>query len=373
MAIFLGILAVIGKILLIILYIVLALLALILFVPIRYQAEGKKEEKRIRGGANISWLFHFISFDVKVNKTLGGKEETVKEETSSEERPDADEGVHTTFRILGISPEEQRKKHEEARKARKKQKKKEKIEEIKEKDPDQYARLKEEARARHEARLAAKAEEEERQKREAAAEKEARDRALEKKKLARRMQIRIYYSMGVVYRAVHAAWSAVRDIFQLLLGILLFLAGLPAAIAQKIGGFFAKMTEGMAAAEKWISFLTEPAFTSALGLVLRDIKKLLVHISPRKLAGEVSFGTEDPGTTGEILAVASAFYPKYGGKVRINPDFSGKSHFAFDLAGAGRIYLFYIVYLLLGLVFSRDARYVWHFIKNEKQSKEEAA
>lgn len=366
MGILLAVLAVIGKVLLVILLIVLVLIALILFVPVRYQAAGKKSGKDISGNARITWLLGFLAFEVSLKKRLGA------EDASGEAGAADDDGVKTNFRILGISPGERKKKREEDRKKKKKEKKKEKIEEIREKDPDQYARLREEARARREARLAAEKAEKERREREEAEAKEAEKKAVEKQKLLRRMQLKMYYSMGRMYRLAHALWSTVTAVFSLCMNILLFLAGLPSAAAEKIGSFFEKLAEILENINKWAAFLTSPPFTQTIGLLAGDIKKLLGHISPRQLAGEVAFGLDDPGTTGEVLAAVSAFYPKYGGKVKINPDFSGKTSFAFDLAGSGRIYLFYLVYLLLGLVFSRDVRYVWHFIKNEK-NKEEAA
>lgn len=52
-----------------------------------------------------------------------------------------------------------------------------------------------------------------------------------------------------------------------------------------------------------------------------SIKQLMKHILPKKLESRVVFGTGDPCTTGQILAVLGVFYGFYGDKVQIIPDF----------------------------------------------------
>lgn len=59
------ILKILGILLLVILGIVLFLLLAILFLPVRYQAEGQKDAKSLRGSAGLSWLCHLISFKVR--------------------------------------------------------------------------------------------------------------------------------------------------------------------------------------------------------------------------------------------------------------------------------------------------------------------
>lgn len=58
------VLKILGVILLIILGILLLVTAAVLFCPVRYRAEGYKNERAFGGEAGISWLFHLVSFKV---------------------------------------------------------------------------------------------------------------------------------------------------------------------------------------------------------------------------------------------------------------------------------------------------------------------
>ena len=53
---------ILGVFLLIILGILMLAVAVILFCPVRYRAEGYKDERTYGGEVGISWLFHLISF-----------------------------------------------------------------------------------------------------------------------------------------------------------------------------------------------------------------------------------------------------------------------------------------------------------------------
>ena len=47
--------------------------------------------------------------------------------------------------------------------------------------------------------------------------------------------------------------------------------------------------------------------------------RVLRHIFPRKLSGQVTFGVEDPYLMGQILSVAAFLYPVYGKKIDLTP------------------------------------------------------
>ena len=70
MAIFLKILAIIGIVLLSILGIIILVLLLVLFVPVRYKAEGAFKDNKPSLVAKASWLLHIVS----VRYTLGDSE-----------------------------------------------------------------------------------------------------------------------------------------------------------------------------------------------------------------------------------------------------------------------------------------------------------
>lgn len=62
----------------------------------------------------------------------------------------------------------------------------------------------------------------------------------------------------------------------------------------------------------------------SIRLTLRQTKKLLRHMAPRKMEGHVKFGFEDPYTTGQVLVYVSPFYGLYADKVELIPVFGEK-------------------------------------------------
>mgnify|MGYP000031884700 FL=1 len=56
-------------------------------------------------------------------------------------------------------------------------------------------------------------------------------------------------------------------------------------------------------------------------LLLRQLKKLIRHLLPKKGKGEVVFGFDDPYTTGQVLTAVSAVYPFCHKQLDIYPVF----------------------------------------------------
>ncbi len=48
---------------------------------------------------------------------------------------------------------------------------------------------------------------------------------------------------------------------------------------------------------------------ASLKLLYRQVKRLVAHIWPRKGKGSVTFGFDDPYTTGQVLQAVSLIYP----------------------------------------------------------------
>ena len=355
MGIFLGILAVIGRILLVILGIVVLLLLLILFVPVRYRAKAAGQGKEIRADATVTWLLHLLSLDISFRK----------ENEETKESAEGDKAVSVRLRIFGIDPEEVKKKRAAGKKSRRKEKKKKEIQKIKEENPEHYEELRAEAKARREAREAAarKREEEarEREERAAAAAREAE----QKKQHMRALALRAWRSMNKAYRISRAVFATISKVFNILIDGIVFLAGLPAKAADMIGRIAEKLADIVGRIVRWETFLTDPRVTSAAARLLGDVKRALGHLLPKDMSGEVAFGFSDPGTTGEVLAAVSAFYPKYGGRVRINPDFDGETKLMFDLSMSGRVYLFYILFLVIHVIIDKNIRYAFSWLKQE--------
>ena len=93
--------------------------------------------------------------------------------------------------------------------------------------------------------------------------------------------------------------------------------------------------------------------------------KILKHIRPRKLKGELEFGLEDPSQTGMILGAVSAFYIT-DDKFILKPNFDEK---VIDgrVEFAGHILLGVIVYHALALYLRKQVR---QFIHNAQELKD---
>lgn len=69
------------------------------------------------------------------------------------------------------------------------------------------------------------------------------------------------------------------------------------------------------------SFLSSEVHQNAFKKVGKELKRLLLRLKPQKIRGRVDFGFEDPYWTGKTLAWASIFYPFYAESLEVNPHF----------------------------------------------------
>ena len=343
----LKILLVIGRVLLVILAVLLVILLLLLFVPFRYQLTGDGKERTLHARADVTWLLHFVR--VTLSFAAGD--------------PGGGNGKKLVIRVLGISPAELKAKLARKKKEKLKEERREKIEKIKEEDPEKYEELKEAAQARKEAKLAEKA----RQKEEAARrrEEEARERARAGRRLE---QLKIYAKqrMGYIARVVRAVNQTAEKVMAVVINGIVRLSQLPVLLSLKIGDFFAGLVSFLLKVQEWTDFLSDERTGKAVSHVMKKLKKLIGHILPRKADGYVEFGFDDPGTTGTVLAAASALYPVYGSSVRVTPDF-GEKRLEGDLTVRGRLYLFYVLYLAASAVLNRNVLFVYRHFKGSKE------
>lgn len=77
-------------------------------------------------------------------------------------------------------------------------------------------------------------------------------------------------------------------------------------------------------AESVKEFLTDDVHQSAFLKCLTELKKMVTRLRPKRIAGEVHFGFEDPSWTRRVLAGVSMFYPYWGEHVCCYPDFENK-------------------------------------------------
>lgn len=105
----------------------------------------------------------------------------------------------------------------------------------------------------------------------------------------------------------------------------------------------------------WKEFLQKDSTKQAIGLLKEEIFKLLKHILPKKIKGNVTYGFEDPCQTGQSLAVISVFYPLYYKQVNICPDFT-QNILIGDVDLKGRIYVCFLVKTAIKVYFDKNVQ-----------------
>lgn len=128
---------------------------------------------------------------------------------------------------------------------------------------------------------------------------------------------------------------------------------------QEICGKLKQIEERIAwLKEKWAmvqDYIHDPANQKSAKLILRQIKKILIHPLPRKGYASIAFGVEDPYQMGQILSAASLVYPFVHKHLTLHPVFGqklleGKVHVK------GRIRLGVLLGYVLRLLLDKNIR-----------------
>ena len=309
----LHILVILLKILGYILLFLLALLLLILFTPIRYQFELKKEEDSpFFGQARVTWFLRAAAFSAAY----------------------IDQGLEYRlkifgFQLLGNDPEFlEAKKEKRKRKAKKEAEKSKKKagSDLKEREELSAASLKEES---PEEVLKGESPEEEVLKEETS-EEEAPEKEGSDKEAARGN------TSGDKGQESAGKGKKTRK----------GLSGINPG--QKLSGAMEKL-KGLR------SSYEEYHMGPVISRLWQAVRKLLSHILPRKLRGWMRFGFDDPAVTGYVTAFAASFYPLYGKRFRLQPDFQEKC-FEADCLGKGLVRPVFLLYLIVWLLLDKNIR-----------------
>ena len=132
------------------------------------------------------------------------------------------------------------------------------------------------------------------------------------------------------------------------------------AIGRKIHSAFEKLQTLMEKAEWWKDFITDERTGFAVSCVLRELGKIIRHILPKKFWGHVTYGFEDPSITGRILAFAGMTLPLHKNAVEIDPRFDEEFILDADVGLKGRLYGIRLAASAVLILINKD---VWFVIK----------
>ncbi len=113
---------------------------------------------------------------------------------------------------------------------------------------------------------------------------------------------------------------------------------------------------------KVTDFLGNKTHKDAWKKAKTEVFKFIGRIWPKKIRGDLTYGFKDPSITGRVLAALSLIYPFTKDDLKIHPDFEhpvvcGKLFFS------GRIYLFSLVRLLWNLFWCKAVRQTYKDIR----------
>lgn len=96
---------------------------------------------------------------------------------------------------------------------------------------------------------------------------------------------------------------------------------------------------------------------AVIRLIKTELGKLLLHIAPKKCRINVSFGFDDPATTGQIMAILGMIYPIWSYDISIHPDFEN-TLIKGNVYIRGRIRLFTLIRIAWKVYFNKNLKKV---------------
>jgi Protein of unknown function (DUF2953). len=148
-------------------------------------------------------------------------------------------------------------------------------------------------------------------------------------------------------------WQKVRYFFQ--------------GIKKKIRSIIESIKNLLRKKELLVAFWENERNKKGIKLIFQSFKKVLRHILPTKIKGNITFGTGDPCSTGQALGAFSILYARYGNGIQVNPDFENAV-----LTGhvdiKGRIRLFTLLIICIKLILDKNFK---QLRKNYTRLKEE--
>ncbi len=313
----------------------LSVLLLILFCPVRYFIQGSKPEEdrmsELKGQVRVSWLFRGITFRFFYENKKAG----------------------TDFRILGISPDKFRRRKKKVSVKEEKAEEKtfpaekslfedEKI--LEKKIPEEKMsgeNLSGDEMISSSEKIPSVIEEKEETGKSKVQEETDREKTEEisKKKLEKKKP-------GLLKRFMEKIKS----------------------IPSKIRKIRLTIKRTCVKIEWWKRFFSNPRIKEAISFCWKDIKKLIRHILPIKVEGNVTFGFEDPSITGRIVALLGMTIPFHKNCIQIMPLFqTDRNILEGTIKMKGRIYGVVLVKTAAEIYFNKNVKYMINRWKHKEE------
>lgn len=341
MTILLTILKVIGIILLVILGILLTIVLLVLFVPVRYRAEGAYQGKFGAKG-RVSWFFHLLSIrfsfdgDFSYSVKIAGIQFVPKRKKKTAEK-----------NVAAVEAESGQADGESAGESGETQ------ETVSADEQDQIGQ---ESSENLEKPIDAEAQES----------VFAEDGAGHNSAAADEQSAADIEGGGCEDAEPEEA-SAQNDLFDFLEKLLEKVYAIFRKCGEKYEAICVKIEKVKKKVSYYIRVLKREETKELLHLVFRQLHGVLKHLLPRKMDVRLCVGTGDPASTGQILALHGILYPVFGGNVCIVPDFEEK-RFEGTFYMKGRITAFVLLLCVLRVVINKNFRKLIRILRKKEEA-----
>lgn len=315
-SVLLTILKVLGILILALVGILLAVLLLVLFVPVRYMARADRTaegEGALSLKLKVTWLLHLVSA-----RFLYPEEAYIRVRVL---------GI-TVFRSDKPAPTKKKKKPEKDKKPKKKAAAEEKTAAREKAVSEEKTAAKEEAVS---------------EERTAAEEKAASEE-----------------------ETAQSFFQKIASFFQKLARFCKKLVSILRNLRYTILQICDKIKEIVKNIKYYIAVISSDEFKRTFQLCSGQAGVLLRHIRPRKIRGNLLIGTGDPASTGQVFAIYGMLYPFLGSRIVVTPDFE-RQIVEGDLFLKGRITLFKLVKCAWIVYFNKDLRRVIKMLKREAE------
>ena len=120
--------------------------------------------------------------------------------------------------------------------------------------------------------------------------------------------------------------------------------------------------------DRWHQFFAHPRVQEAISFAWRKVKRLLGHIAPTRIEGDVTFGCEDPSVTGMALAALGITIPFHKNCIEVHPLFEGNNHLEGEVKLRGRVYGIVLAVTAAQIYFHKNIKYVISRWKNKEEA-----
>lgn len=330
-----------GILILIVMGILLTLLLLVLFVPIRYRIDGEKEiQKGIKGNFRLSWLLHILSIHVLVDKEISA---SVKIFGISVFSKKSNESKKFEEEFWQNSKKEKRKKTTTSSNLSGQKKREQSFDTNTRKPIGESAKLSDDFKS--------KIKEGEKD-----ALKKIPPTNIQKEKKVKNQNQQVRNKKNIFYKIWEKVlwfWIQLKRKYYQILSFL-----------KNLRYYY---TEFLDKKEIFIQAWQDKGNRSGIFFLWETIKQVMNHIAPRKWTGYIHFGMNSPENTGKILGLIGVFGGIIGILPEIQPDFE-KKVFEGKVMLKGRIYFFYLIQLLIRVWRKKE---VYELIDNIKKVWEE--